>query len=460
MKHILLAATLPFVLGAGHPPLQQAAAQPSAPLAAVVATPFVPSAAQTAILARIRQAGARDIVATSGPDGGMIVNGTLGGPAFVLAIPARWNREAVMFGQGYGTPGATPTVPRDPIAKDPGGGTFRHLYDTGIVSGIAAFEKSGVATESGTRTMLRLHDLVAKLGATRQYVLGGSMGGSIVMSAIELYPKAFAGAVSMCGITQGWIPLVQQLADLRGAYDVLTKDTPYALPGDHDLTRSALPTVPSADDTTPGDVFREQQKLKLLKPVFTLFAVAKANPAGREARIIRQVAAIGGFAPDPAAIGAPLYAGALGMDDIVATMGGRPIGNIGRAYAPPEMTAAETADFNRRMQRYAADPQAVAYARRWHEATGRFRVPLVTVHQTIDALVPFSQSEGLGRIVAAAGNGRNLAQYAVPPTRMPLPGGLEGYTHCGFSPAQNIAAFEAMRTWVRTGQRPTPDAVR
>ncbi|MEE2916355.1 MAG: hypothetical protein VYB32_04690, partial [Pseudomonadota bacterium] len=274
------------------------------------------------------------------------------------------------------------------------------------------------------------------------------------------YPRAFSGALAMCGVTQGWLAMVRQLADMRGAYDVLTEGTPYALPGGKDLTRSALPIVPPADGTTSGDAFREAQKTKLLSPILALFLAAEANPQGPEARIIRQVAAVGGFAPDPAALGAPISSAALGMDDIKATMGGLPIGNRDTVYAPPEMNAAEAAAFNRKMQRYDADPRAVAYAQRWHEATGRFRIPLVTVHQTIDSLVPYAQSEGLGRITAAAGNGTRLAQYAVPPTKIALPGGLSGYTHCGFTPAQNIAAFDAMRTWVRTGRKPGPDAVR
>ncbi|MFC0205359.1 alpha/beta fold hydrolase [Novosphingobium soli] len=424
------------------------------------ATDAAPSPAQRALLDRAAQTGATAITTKAAPAGGMIVNGILDGHAFVLVLPANWTGEAVLFGQGYATPGSAPTVPADPLAKDPGGGLFKHLYGEGIASGIIAFDKTGVATESGAKNTMRLRALMTKLGATRFYAVGGSMGGSIVMSLIELYPQAFSGAVSMCGVAQGWLPLVQQLADLRGAYQVLTAGTPYALPGEQDLTRSALPTVPPAGDATPGDAFREAQKMKVLMPLFALFQAAKANPNGKEARIIRQVAAVGGFAPDPAALGAPLYSAALGMDDIVATMGGLPIGNTAKVYDPPEMTAAEKAEFNRRMQRYAASPKAIAYARQWHQATGRFRVPLVTVHQTIDALVPFSQSEGLGRVVAKAGNTGRIVQYAVPPTRMPLPGGLEGYTHCGFTPAQNIAAFEAMRDWVRNGRKPGSDAVR
>ncbi len=437
-----------------------AGARPVAQEAASRAAVFAPSQTQAELLAKARTAGASELVPSAGPNGGMIVNGKLAGRAFVLALPANWTGEMVLFGQGYALPGSTPTVPSDPIAKDPGGGLFKHLYAEGVASGIAAFDKSGIATESGAKNSMRLRALATKIGATRFYAVGGSMGGSIVMALIELYPRDFAGAVSMCGVAQGWLPLVQQLADMRGAYDLLTEGTRYALPGGKDVTRSALPVVPPAGDAMSGDAFREAQKMKVLLPILALFQAAKANPDGREAKIVRQVAAVGGFAPDPAALGAPLYSALLGMDDIVATMGGLPIGNIGKVYDPPEMSAEGKAEFNRRMQRYAADPKAVAYAMQWHQATGRFRVPLVTVHQTIDALVPFAQSQGLGRVVARAGNSARLAQYAVPPTRFPLPGGLEGYTHCGFTPAQNIAAFEAMRSWVKTGRRPGPEAVK
>lgn len=432
----------------------------SAGIAWQVPSAFQPTAAQIALQSKARAAGATDLSATAAPGGGMILNGTLEGRRFVLTIPSNWTGETVLFGQGYALPGTPPTVPADPLAKDPGGGLFNHLYVQGIASGIAAVDKNGIATETATRNTMRLRALAAKLGAKRFYAVGGSMGGNIVLSLIENHPRAFSGAVAMCGVTQGWLAMFRQLADMRGAYDVLTAGTPYALPGGKDLARSALPIVPPPGDPTPGDAFREAQKMKLLSPILTLFLAAKANPQGPEARIIRQVAAIGGFAPDPAALGAPISSAALGMDDIHATMGGLPIGNRGVVYAPPEMDAAQAADFNRKMPRYDADARAVAYARRWHEATGRFRIPLVTVHQTIDSLVPFAQSEGLGRITAAAGNGARLAQYAVPPTTIPLPGGLTGYTHCGFTPAQNIAAFDAMHNWVRTGRKPAADAVR
>ncbi len=112
------------------------------------------------------------------------------------------------------------------------------------------------------------------------------------------------------------------------------------------------------------------------------------------------------------------------------------------------------------MQRFDADPAAVAYARRWHRPDGTFSVPLVTLHNRIDSLVPYAQSEGLGRIVARAGNQARLVQFTVPGVKAPLPvGGVEGYTHCGFKPEQAIAGWNALRSWVETGKRPAADLV-
>ena len=414
----------------------------------------------TPVAERAARLGATDLVSAPGPDGGSILNGKLNGRAFVLATPAQWNRGAVFFAQGYATPGSTPVVPPDPITKDPGGGSLAHIYSQGYAVAISAYDKAGVATESGVANTLRLRDFVNGLGSNRDYILGGSMGGGVVLAAIETHPDAFDGAVSMCGMTQGWLPLVGQMMELRAAYNLLTEGTPYALPGSMDVTRSGLPTVPLAGDPTDGEAFRNAQKMRVIAPVLMLFGAAKADPQGREATIVRQLASIIDAEPDAAVIGAPIYSAVLGMDDIVEVMGGVPAGNRNTVYAPDGMSRTEAEGFNARIQRFDADPAAVAYGRRWHEATGRFSTPLVTVHQAVDSLVPYSQSEALGQAVAEAGNTGNLVQYRVPGTLFPLPGGLEGYTHCGFSPEQNIAAFEAMRTWVEQGRRPSPEAVR
>ena len=175
-----------------------AAAQTAPVRATAVVQPapvFAPTRAQAAMLERARRGGGKDLVATAGPDGGMILNGTIEGRRFVLGLPIGWNGEIALFGQGYGTPGSTPTVPADPLTEDPSGGTFRHLYGKDIAFGIAAFDKSGVATQSGALNAMRLRALSGKMGARRFYALGGSMGGSIVMTLIERHAPGLRASV-------------------------------------------------------------------------------------------------------------------------------------------------------------------------------------------------------------------------------------------------------------------------
>ena len=108
------------------------------------------------------------------------------------------------------------------------------------------------------------------------------------------------------------------------------------------------------------------------------------------------------------------------------------------------------------VQRVAAVPAARQYLRQWHTATGQLGAPLITVHNSIDSLVPYSQEEALARAVEAAGRQDRLLQFTVPAVRAPLPVyGIEGYTHCGFNKPETIAAWKFLRQWVETGARPT-----
>ena len=157
-----------------------------------------------------------------------------------------------------------------------------------------------------------------KLGARRVYAAGDSMGGGIVVTLLETYPGAFAGGLARCGVVASWKTLLGQLYDMRAAYNVLTAGTPYALPGEKDIRRSALSTTPPAGSTMDAKTYGWMQLTKIATPVLALFDAAKKNPGGREARILRQVAAIGGWAialvavPTTAA-GVPMLLAALAV---------------------------------------------------------------------------------------------------------------------------------------------------
>ncbi len=440
---------IPFALLIAAPALSQT---PPAP---------TPTAAQTALVVKARANGATDVTTRPAPAGGVTLVGKLQGAQFALSFPAGWKGDGLVYAHGYSTPGTPVAVSDGPTGASTGGGMMRFAYEDGVAVGHSAYDKDGLGVETGTRNTKRLRDFLVKLGAKRVYAAGDSMGGGIVVTLLETYPGAFAGGLARCGVVDSWTTLLGQLYDMRAAYNFLTAGTPYALPGEQDVRRSALSTTPPAGVTMDAKTYGWTQLTRIATPVLALFDAAKKAPQGREARIVRQVAAIGGFDVDPGSIAFPLVTAALGADDMAATAGGVPFGNVGKVYAGDTMTAAEAAALNRGIQRVAASPAATAYLTRWHEASGRIADPIVTMHNSIDSLVPYAQETMFAEAVRKAGNARLLASYAVPPLRAPLPvGGVEAYTHCGFTPAQTKAAWSALRGWVETGTHPAADAVR
>lgn len=432
------------------------AAQTALPTASFTLAPE-----QSALVARARAAGATDIATRPAPDGGFTLNGKLESDQFALSFPKGWKGDGLVYAHGYSTPGTPVAVSADPVGEKVGGGLLADAYQDGLAVGHSAYDKDGLGVENGAFNTKRLRDFLVKLGARRVYVAGDSMGGSIVVTLLENYPGSFAGGLARCGVVDSWTTLMTQLYDMRAAYNFLTANTPYALPGDQDVRKSALSSVPPSGYSGDPKAFVWAQLGKTATPVLALYAAAQKDPAGKEARIVRQVAAIGGFEVDPGSLAFPLITAALGADDIAATAGGSPYDNIGKVYASPTLSAQEAAALNKGIQRVKADRAAIAYLTKWHEATGRIGVPLVTMHNTIDSLVPYAQEKAFGATVVKVGRSRWLASYGVPPLRAPLPiGGAEAYSHCGFSPKQTKASWEALRGWVETGKRPAADAVK
>ena len=412
---------------------------------------------QASFAARATAQQATEVEVRAKEDGGFTVNGKLEGDHFAISVPVNWNGQALVFAHGYSVPGSSIAVSEDPAEKDPSGGLMKGAYAQGFAVAHSDFDKAGVGVESAVENTLRLRGFLGRMGVSEAYVAGGSMGGNIVMAIIETQPTAFNGALSGCGLVDNWSDEVGLLIDLRALYNVYTRDTEYALPGEQDIRRSALsPITPNAIGLL-GDPYRLLQMKRIADPIAALFKAARETPGGPEARIIEKIASITGVTPEPASLIVPIMTVSLGMDDMNATFGGFIYDNTTKVYASPFLSTEEGQRLNRDIARIQADPAAVAYADRWRRSTGQFSVPLVAIHNRIDSLVPYSQFEGLIRKAESAGNADRLLAITVPEINTPLTGtGLDGLAHCGFTPAQLGAAFNALQTWTTTGQRPNP----
>lgn len=390
-------------------------------------------------------------------DGGLLLNGKLEDRQFALAIPRNWNRQAMLFAHGYSIPGSSIRVADNPI-EDDDFGVLSTPYKQGFAVGHSAYDKSGMGVQSGVTNTYRLKRFVESLGATRVYLSGGSMGANIVIALIEKYPQDFAGALAACGVTGDWDSEIGRLVDLRAAYNHFTQGTKYELPGEKDLSRSALATPSSSGILKPVASARRFLQIKrIADPVLAVFAAAEADPSGPEARIIDNIAAVTGAEKDVASFGIPLVTVALGMDDLNATFGGTVYDNTDKQYLSAHLTAEENAALNAAIQRTPpAESAAVAKAEEWHTPRGRFQVPLISIFNEIDPLVPSNIHEPqLLTAVEQAGNIERLLQRSLPPKREKVPGtDAEGYVHCGFTKKQVAQAWNDLRGWVETGIKP------
>jgi len=410
---------------------------------------------QTALVEAAKQAGATSLSARPLDDGGLLLDGELEGRRFNLAVPWRWNKQAMLFANGYRPPGFPTDIPDNPLVGD-ANGFYRIPYAQGFAAGRSAYAKPGMGVQTGVESTYRLKRFVDQLGARRSYLIGASMGGDITVALIEKYPQDFAGAIAACGAVGGWRAELGWTIDLRAAYNYFTRGTAYELPGNKSIAHSALGAPPQGLIKQISIPLVLIQSKRVFAPVLKLFAAAAANPGGPERRIIDNIAAASGAQADPAAFILPLTLTTLGMDDLNQTFGGSIYDNSAKVYSSPNLSVAENAALNRDIERIKADPKAVAYADAWYQPTGKFQARLLTLYNAIDPLAPSTINEPLlYTAVERAGNLDRLVQRSVPPQRADLPTTTtQGYVHCGFTPDQVESAWNDLRSWVESERQP------
>jgi pimeloyl-ACP methyl ester carboxylesterase len=351
--------------------------------------------------------------------GARAVFGILGGASYQIEVPDAWNGELVLYEHGF--------TGNDPVlfVQPP---PLRSLFvQRGFAWAASSFSASGYAPDVGLRdTLALLSFFKSNVGnPTRTYIYGTSMGGHVVVSAMEQYPELFAGALSECGVVGG----VDEMDYLLSSV----------------LLAQYLTGVPLYPITDPAAYQRavRTQVLPALGPINS------PNTAGAQ---FEDVLAnlTGGPRPWRHQGFADRRSGnfdlAVQVDPQSAAY--RAASNVTIRYHADPGLGLDEEQLNAGVQRVPPDPQArdprlnPDFAPR----TGKLRAPLLTLHTTGDAFVPISQEVTYRQLVEAAGAGQFLVQRAI---RRP--------DHCQFSDAERSRAFTDLVNWVENGVRPAGD---
>jgi pimeloyl-ACP methyl ester carboxylesterase len=348
--------------------------------------------------------------------------------AYDLEIPPRWNGELVMWAHPF--QGSDPVLTLD----SPEFGLRQLFVDSGFAWAGSSYAETGFDVGSGVSST---HDLALYIRQflrrtpTRTYLVGISMGSQVVARSLEQYPMFYGGALPMCG-TLGDDRLFDYFADENLVAQDLAGIRAYPIPADYQST--VLPQIEQrlGIDNLAGD---EQPR----------------TAAGREFEAIL-VQRSGGSRPGvEAAFNYWVGNGLFQLD--TPDDGGPLITNFMRLAqnAFSYYTPNQPVDVNRTVQRILPvdladrlDPGLTEIPR----VFGNPQVPVLTMHDIGDLLVPLSMEQDYAREVAAHGQSNLLVQRVI-----------RGADHCDFSPAEAAAAWTALVGWVHGGVTPAGDTV-
>lgn len=331
------------------------------------------------------------------------------GANYVLYMPETscWNGNMVVFAHGYVQPGLPIGVPQDQLTI--GGlslpATFNQL---GYGFAASSYNKNGLAIVQGVHdTEDLVQDILQPaLHPHRVYLIGASEGGLVTVLSAEQLGHVYNAAGAACGPIGSFQGQINYFGDFRVIFD-------YFFPG----------VIPGSPVNIPTEVMTDWLTVYVPK----IEAALAANPTAA-AQLIKVTGAA--VTSDPTTVGETtiglLWYNVFATNDAVATLAGQPYDNHNRIYL------GSSNDFllNLKVERFTASPTARAAVAAGYETSGRLAMPIVTLHTTLDPIIPYWHEPLYAAKTILAGA---FLQ------RTPLP--VVAYGHCAFSGTDVLTAF-------------------
>jgi hypothetical protein len=349
------------------------------------------------------------VAATRIPVGPMTVEGEHAGARYGLFLPADWNGDLVIFARGYDM-NATPTVPtfmapfRDALLAEGYAFAWTSNAQSRFAIDDAVTRGRQLATLFGSRIAHPAHT----------YVFGQSLGSATAVRLAQTSGGGkFDGVVTVCGPIAG-MPL--QLDYYLSALVLFRYYYPHVQIGS---PLEPLDLDPMAIAAAIGS------NLAAAAEIAAILGIPYANPQELLFSVVDPV----WFATSSWFTG-----------DVLLRTGGLPFFDNGDVlYAG----SSDDAALNAGIERFTADPVATALVAHWYAPDGRLQVPMITLHNPRDPVVPLWHETTFAQLAASAGAADLLLQRT-----------YDRFDHCAFTVAEQVAAVNDLASWVKTGVRP------
>jgi pimeloyl-ACP methyl ester carboxylesterase len=350
------------------------------------------------------------IVATPGAATTTVEGQTDGGAYYQIVVPDSWKGDLIIWNHGFDL---SPPGPVDDLEES----FFLQLLE-GYAVAASSYRQSGWAVFKTNKDLEALvREFEARFGSPESIVLvGASLGGIVTAAALEKAELGnVVGALTLCGAMAGsrnW----DRALDSRLLYDVVCAGVPgAAIPG-------GAKGLPKGSDWTRGDVEEAVNEC--------------TGSAGQQANLNRLVALSsipGQF------VQSVMWHATFGLSDLVHDRG-KLRGKIGAGNRNVDYGDAA---INEAIERVRPKKKKARKLARHFTPKGHVGdVKIISLHTDKDGLVIVENESEYAAVVPAP----NLTTAIVVEDEP---------THCLFSPAEVIAAWEELRRWIDGGPQPT-----
>ncbi len=334
---------------------------------------------------------------------------TAGGAAYEFIVPANWNGNLVVYLHGIFDPALPVMLPSDDPETD-----FPYVRDGILARGFAvassSWKSTGYAVKDAAQNTHQLRGLfVANFGAPKKTVIvAKSLGALAAADLLETYPGQYNGALLSCGPLAGSNPEIQYLGDERVIFDFFF---PGIMPGDVNHT-------PLTDFSYGSPLFMAVYQA-LVEGFYDGRTLQFAYFSNLQATNAEEIVAAGltgmGFS-------ARYTANIKSL-----THEHDPYGNVGSTIPIAPL-----------LPIYIAAPDAIEYLDHYYTPTGKIQAPVVTLHTTLDPVIPIGVHEPA---YAAAVNDQGASQFLVQRT-------VNRFGHCAMYPNEILGTFDDLWKWV------------
>jgi len=379
--------------------------------------------------------------------------GVLNGALYRVEVPANWNGQLVMYAHGYAGTGNVLGVSNPSIR--------RYLVQNGYAWAASSYSKNYYDVRAGVEDTnalaLEFNKIAATNGRTlatptKYFITGHSMGGHITAAAIEdeatataIHKVKYNGAVPMCGVV-GDTELFNEFGAMQVTAQALAGVPAYPTDKWIDIQALVTSTLFSTFNTTPAF---PTPSIVATPGAGAQYVSVLQNITGGPRPMFAQGLAYG--QSFPSAYGTFVADPTTPVGSVSGILNKNVLDTTGFTYTIDGDAAASTA-LNASAQKItpAADANRLRTdGLRWiPKANGEFKIPVVSIHTLGDLFVPFSMEQVYQKRVAAKGNSAWLVQRAI-----------RGISHCDFTNAEQVTAFDDMVKWEAGGAKPAGDDV-